>query len=38
VGKVALEVGGDPIVIEQGIIDVEQKDDWGRLPHRDTSM
>ena len=26
-GKVALEVGGDPIVIEQGISDVEQKDE-----------
>src|SRR5438552_17422527 len=26
-GKVALQIGGDPVVVDEGVVDVEEKDD-----------
>jgi hypothetical protein len=34
----SLQSGDDPLVVEQGVIDIEQGCDRGRLRHPDTSL
>lgn len=36
--QLAFEIRHDAVVIEQGVIDIEQKDDRGRLRHRVASL
>ena len=36
--EMSLQVGYDPIAVEQGVIDVEQEHDRGKLRHPETSL